>query len=415
VKRNAKQTGSGGRLRWGLLLGTVAAFLLVPAAQALAETGVAAYHIHGAGEGSGWIKGNAPEKEGGGTPLIECHYTSPGPPTGTCDGIVDNIGIEGIVVIAEADPGSEFIGWKVTSGIVFGGCKEKAASESEECAAITVSPVVPVEVTAIFAVEPTPPSNLTPPTITGTAKVGKTLTGHAGTWSGGPESFTNQWLRCNAAGEECNPIAGEVGTTYEVVEEDVGSTIRYEETATNGLGSASAQSAQTSVVPAAVGNGEAILTPERNVYGEVEETTELTSECSEELFLGYFKPGVAENYSVPCLVVATSTGEESSLTASDESNEGAGKTGHLKNSDHPTTYWLAQALKAQATDLDGLGESSSTGFGVMEPSHTLLNYGAPVSADDVEVEFNQPIAAQDPLRTGVYQKVITLTLKQENP
>jgi Collagen triple helix repeat (20 copies)/Divergent InlB B-repeat domain len=141
-----------------LFAALAAAFLLVPAAQALAETGVAAYHIHGAGEGSGWIKGNAPATEGGGTPQVHCHWNGATKElTETCDGIVDNIGIEGIVVIAEADPGSEFIGWKVTSGIVFGGCKEKAASESEECAAITVSPAVPVEVTATFECEGTPP------------------------------------------------------------------------------------------------------------------------------------------------------------------------------------------------------------------------------------------------------------------
>jgi hypothetical protein len=413
MKRKAKSTGSGGRLRLALLLATAAAFLLVPATQAFAITTTAT--VEGAGEGSGWLKGV--EGTEGGEPPLDCHWNgelqefdegitvvSGECKTGTKEiGTVTGIGFESI-----PDLGSEYGGGEVIEGTAFLPCEE------EFCSAAAFAQDSPIKFKIIFDLEPVAPSNVTPPTITGTAKIGKTLHGNAGTWEGGPESFTNKWLRCDEAGENCVEVAAET-TEYEVEEADAEHTFRFEETATNTVGSASATSAQTAVVPAAGGEGEATLEPERNVYGEVEETTELTSNCEVELFLGYFKPGEAGNYPVSCVVVATATGEENSLTASDESNEGAEKTGYLKNTDHPTTYWLAQALEVQATDLDNLGESSSTLFGTMEPSHTLLHYGAPVSADNVEVEFNQPIAAQDPLRTGVYQKVITLTLQQENP
>jgi hypothetical protein len=44
-----------------------------------------------------------------------------------------------------------------------------------------------------------------------------------------------------------------------------------------------------------------------------------------------------------------------------------------------------------------------------------LTYATPVSADGVEVEFNQPIKKHDPLHTGVYSKTITVTLLQTKP
>jgi hypothetical protein len=38
-----------------------------------------------------------------------------------------------------------------------------------------------------------------------------------------------------------------------------------------------------------------------------------------------------------------------------------------------------------------------------------------VSNDVVPVEFEQPIAATDPLRTGTYAKPLTFTLSTTNP
>jgi len=92
------------------------------------------------------------------------------------------------------------------------------------------------------------PVNTSPPTITGTAQVGQTLTGSTGTWAGNPTSFGVQWQRCNASGGSCVNIAGATSGTYVVTPGDVGSTLRVVVTATNASGSASATSAPTATV-----------------------------------------------------------------------------------------------------------------------------------------------------------------------
>ncbi len=42
-------------------------------------------------------------------------------------------------------------------------------------------------------------------------------------------------------------------------------------------------------------------------------------------------------------------------------------------------------------------------------------YAAPVSNDNVTIDFKQPIAANEPLRTGTYAKTLTFTLSTTNP
>ena len=120
MKRKAKQNGSGGRLRLGLLVATAAAFLLVPAAQALANVAVT---VNGAGTGQGEItSGNGLEKYKG-TPPLECHWTgstwNPGTPAnGECknEGSAEGEGIEGTYVKAAPANGSEFAGWTIVKG-----------------------------------------------------------------------------------------------------------------------------------------------------------------------------------------------------------------------------------------------------------------------------------------------------------
>jgi hypothetical protein len=93
------------------------------------------------------------------------------------------------------------------------------------------------------------PANVSPPTVAGAAVVGESLTAASGSWTGTPPiSFTFAWQRCDAAGANCAPIAGETGQSYSVVAGDVGSTLRVFETGTNAEGSATAQSAATEVV-----------------------------------------------------------------------------------------------------------------------------------------------------------------------
>ena len=87
-------------------------------------------------------------------------------------------------------------------------------------------PIGPIAATA--------PANIDPPTFGGTLQAGSELTAEPGTWSGtAPLDFTYQWLRCNAAGQNCVEIPGADGESYVLTAGDVGSTIKVRVTAAN--------------------------------------------------------------------------------------------------------------------------------------------------------------------------------------
>lgn len=88
------------------------------------------------------------------------------------------------------------------------------------------------------------PANSVAPTITGTARVGQTLTSTTGTWSGSP-TYTRQWFAAGVA------IAGATSATYVPVAGDVGKAITVRVTATNDKGSVPVTSAPTAAVVAA--------------------------------------------------------------------------------------------------------------------------------------------------------------------
>jgi hypothetical protein len=95
----------------------------------------------------------------------------------------------------------------------------------------------------------TVPSNTSPPTISGSAVLGQTLTASSGAWAGSPApSFSYQWLRCDASGGACGDVTGETGSTYVVASGDVGKTLRVAVTASNSDGTVQATSAETTVV-----------------------------------------------------------------------------------------------------------------------------------------------------------------------
>jgi hypothetical protein len=94
------------------------------------------------------------------------------------------------------------------------------------------------------------PVNSALPAISGTARVGSTLTATDGTWSGSP-TFTRRWQRC---GTTCADIAGATGSTYLLVAADAGQKLQVVVTATNSAGSATATSAQTATITAAPAN-----------------------------------------------------------------------------------------------------------------------------------------------------------------
>ncbi len=95
----------------------------------------------------------------------------------------------------------------------------------------------------------TPPTNLQPPSISGSTSVGQTLSASSGSWTGTP-SYTYQWLRCNALGVGCLPIEGASARTYTAVAADVGATLVVQVTASTSAGSNTAESAPTATITA---------------------------------------------------------------------------------------------------------------------------------------------------------------------
>jgi hypothetical protein len=93
-----------------------------------------------------------------------------------------------------------------------------------------------------------PPASTSPPSISGTAMAGQTLSSSTGSWSGVSLSYAYQWKRCDLSGNGCNGISGATGSTYSLGASDVGTTLRVDVTASNKNGSATATSAQSSVV-----------------------------------------------------------------------------------------------------------------------------------------------------------------------
>jgi len=94
-----------------------------------------------------------------------------------------------------------------------------------------------------------PPSNSTPPTISGTPQENQTLSATQGTWTGRkPQTYTYQWRVCNATGGACANIANATKSTYVPTTADIGHTLRVRVTAHNSLGNASSTSTPTGVV-----------------------------------------------------------------------------------------------------------------------------------------------------------------------
>ena len=93
------------------------------------------------------------------------------------------------------------------------------------------------------------PVNTTPPAVSGTEKVGETLTATTGTWTGTPTpTYSYQWKSCDSAvGGTCVDV-GTDSSTYALQAGDYQRFIEVEVTATNTVASETADSARTGAV-----------------------------------------------------------------------------------------------------------------------------------------------------------------------
>ena len=83
------------------------------------------------------------------------------------------------------------------------------------------------------------PRLVEPPTLTGTPRVGETLTATDGTWSRQPTQFERVWLRCTPS---CEPIHGANGATYAATIQDKNARIAVRVVAGNAGGSSTGES-----------------------------------------------------------------------------------------------------------------------------------------------------------------------------
>jgi hypothetical protein len=90
-----------------------------------------------------------------------------------------------------------------------------------------------------IAITPTAPAALSAPSISGSDLLGQTLTVVHGVWTNAPSTYTYIWYRCDPTGANCAPVPGASGPSYISTSQDLGSTIRVQETATNAYGTGS--------------------------------------------------------------------------------------------------------------------------------------------------------------------------------
>jgi len=94
------------------------------------------------------------------------------------------------------------------------------------------------------------PVDVTPPTISGQARVGGSLMEQHGDWTNEPTAYSYQWERCTSSGSECKPIFRATEQSYVPEAIDAGHELVVEEVAANATGPAvkGAESAPTAVI-----------------------------------------------------------------------------------------------------------------------------------------------------------------------
>lgn len=106
--------------------------------------------------------------------------------------------------------------------------------------------------TTLHVAQMPPPTASAPPTIVGVARAGRILRATPGSWNGAGLTYAYQWSRCDPSGDNCSPIATNIGYTYVLTDADLGSTLRCTVTATDPGGTATAETDATRPVAKAL-------------------------------------------------------------------------------------------------------------------------------------------------------------------
>jgi hypothetical protein len=120
------------------------------------------------------------------------------------------------------------------------------ASNRDGSTTAATDPVGPIKPNAA-------PRNTAAPSISGTPQVGQTLTANPGSWTQAPSSYSFQWLRCDATGNNCGAIGNATARTYVAAADDVNGTLRVRVVARNSQGSDTATSGPSGVVTTGTG------------------------------------------------------------------------------------------------------------------------------------------------------------------
>jgi hypothetical protein len=105
------------------------------------------------------------------------------------------------------------------------------------------------------------PRNTARPVISGSARVGDTMTVTTGTWTGGVSSYTFQWQLCDQDGNACVNVPGATGRTYNVRSGDDGGTMRALVTAQNAAGKTTVNTDRSAIIQAAPSSTVVVTTP----------------------------------------------------------------------------------------------------------------------------------------------------------
>ncbi len=157
--------------------------------------------------------------------------------------------------------------WKLPSGVAASGELQVGGTGFEQFAAyqgrvdevaLYPQPLTPADAKERFN-QSALPFGVAAPGIDAPAEpqAGDQLTVRPGIWEKATIAPTYRWMRCDASGEACAPIAGATGATYTVTPADAGSTLVVEETVGSAAGYTTAVSDPTGKVKgeAPVGGG----------------------------------------------------------------------------------------------------------------------------------------------------------------